>query len=119
MTAEIPRVVPANPEFGRRLRGIRVAAGYSVEEFARGIGLPSTDYNRVERGAASLPPVFLPTIANLADAPLATVLAELYGAPETAAELHTLVTAFNAIETREQREAVLTMVLGLGGQSAD
>ena len=64
-----------------------------------------------ERGAFALPPVFLPLLARLLDLLVGTVLANIHAAPETLAELHTLVTAFNAIPTRMARDAMLTLAL--------
>ena len=111
MPARADPDLPADPGMGERLRAIRERAGSDQMRFAQGLDLSPDAYAAIERGESPLPAVCLPRLAALADAPLTRVLAELHAAPETAAELHTLVTAFNAIPTRMGREALLTLAL--------
>jgi hypothetical protein len=75
------------------------------------LGLSRETYDRLARGEASLPPACLPLLADLAGMSMATLLAELHGAPETAAALHTLVTAYTAIPTRIARDTLLTLAM--------
>ena len=111
MPARADPGIPADPDMGQRLRAIRRRAGYDRAAFAHALGLSRDAYDRLERGEASLPPLCLPPLADLAQTSMATLLAELHGAPETAAELHTLVTAYNAIPTRMARDTLLTLAL--------
>jgi transcriptional regulator with XRE-family HTH domain len=103
--------IPASPDLGRRLRDLRRRLGHDRDTLARALELAPAHYARIELGEARLPPICLPRLASLADAPLAAVLAELHGTDEAAAERHALVTAYAAIPTRMGREALLTMAL--------
>lgn len=114
MPARADPGIPADPDMGRRLESIRTRTGRDRARFAHALGLSRDAYDRLARGEASLPPACLPALADLADMSMATLLAELHGAPETAAALHTLVTAYNAIPTRMGRDALLTLAMAYG-----
>jgi len=103
--------LPASPDMGRRLAELRRRAGYERSAIAQALELAAADYTRIERGDAPLPPACLPALAALTDTPLGAILAELHGTDQPTAELHTLVTAFEAIPTRMGREALLTLAL--------
>jgi len=102
-----------HPDAGLRLRALRLETGLDEAAFAEALGLDLARYQACERGAAPLPAGTLPALARLADAPLASVLAELYGAREHAAELHALAAAFDSIPSPVHREALLQMALAL------
>lgn len=99
---------------GRRLRALRLNAGLAESEMAEALGLATADYTALEADLAPLRPALLPALAEVLDTPLAPLLAELHAAPHSAAELHTLTQAFNAIPSAGQREALLNMALMLG-----
>jgi len=102
-----------HPDAGLRLRALRLDTGLDEAAFAEALGLELARYQACERGAAPLPAGALPALARLADAPLASVLAEFYGAREHAAELHALAAAFDSIPSPVRREALLHMALAL------
>jgi len=69
----------------------------------------SLDWNHFPRVRVALPP----RLAEVLDAPLETLVAELYGVPHRAAEMKALARAYAAIPTPAHREAVLALALAL------
>ena len=104
------------PDPGAALRGLRLASGQDPAAFAAALGVSDARLRALEGGEEALPPALLPRLAEVLDAPLETVVAELYGAARHAAELEVLARAYTAIPRADHREAVVTLALTLSGE---
>ncbi len=110
------RETEAAPDPGAVLRGLRLASGQDPAAFAAALGLSADRLHALERGEAALPSTLLPRLAEVLDAPLETLVAELYGVPHRAAEMEALARAYAAIPTPAHREAVLALALALSAE---
>ena len=104
-----------DPRHGRGLRALRLATGLDPAGLAAHLDMTPERYTACEAGEATLPTAKLPRLAEVCDAPLPVVLAEIHGTGEDTdtAELETLARAFARIPRAAQREAVLHLAMAL------